>query len=194
MLDAMLAWDKTLFLLINHDWSHPFLDALFVTITSGRFWIIPGIAAALIFLRVEKRRALLVLLLSAVTVTLTDPLGAQLIKPLAHRLRPCNPDYLLEGGRFLIGLKPSFSFPSNHAMNMFGQAMLFTLFYPRLSPLFFLFAGVIGYSRIYVGVHYPTDVVGGAVLGIFCGIIVFFGYRITYYAIKRKRTNAGKYS
>jgi undecaprenyl-diphosphatase len=187
MVDALLAWDKAFFLLINRDWTHSFLDIFFVTITNGRFWILPGMAAALLFLKVEKNRALLVLLLSAITVALTDPIAAQFIKPLVHRLRPCHPDHLVDGGRFLIGLKPSFSFPSNHAMNMFGQATLLTFFYPRLWPYFFLFAGLIGYSRIYVGVHYPTDVIGGAIMGMMCGIIVFYGYKITGRIIKKEK-------
>jgi len=63
-------------------------------------------------------------------------------------------------------------------MNMFGQAMLFSLLYPRLSVWLFLFASLIGYSRIYVGLHYPLDVLGGAVIGAACGAAVFSGYSL----------------
>lgn len=140
MLDALLTWDKTVFLLINHGLANRVFDLFFTAITNGRHWILPGIIGALVYLWFGKKHALTVLLLSAVTVALTDPIAAQIIKPIFHRLRPCNPSDLVEGGRFLLGYKTSFSFPSSHAMNMFGQAMLFTFFYPRFSGWFFLFA------------------------------------------------------
>jgi undecaprenyl-diphosphatase len=179
MLDTLLAWDKSLFLLINHVLTSGVLDAFFTVITNGKFWILPGILAALVYLKVEKKRALIVLLLAAATVALSDPVCARIIKPFFHRLRPCNPSDLVEGGRFLLGYKSSFSFPSSHAMNMFGQAALFSFFYPRRGPWFFLFAACIGFSRIYVGVHYPLDVLGGAVLGVACGALVYGAYRLT---------------
>jgi undecaprenyl-diphosphatase len=189
MLDTLLAWDKSLFLFINHGLANGVLDAFFVAITNGKFWILPGIIAALIFLKVEKKRALVVLLLAAATVALTDPACARIIKPFFNRLRPCNPSDLVEGGRFLLGYKASFSFPSSHAMNMFGQAMLFSFFYPRLSLWFFLFAAVIGFSRIYVGVHYPLDVLGGAVFGAACGALVFGAYRMAVYVRHKMSRN-----
>ena len=178
----MLEWlnhlDMTFFLLVNHTLTHPALDLFFVTITNSKFWTIPGIALALIYFYFGKKKALVVIGLSLLTVAITDPLGAQLIKPLAHRMRPCNPDLLVAGGRFLLGLKTSWSFPSNHAMNMFGQAMLLTLFYPRKWLYFFTFAALIGYSRIYVGVHFPLDVAGGAIFGMVAGACVYGGYRV----------------
>jgi undecaprenyl-diphosphatase len=188
MLDTILAWDTALFLFINATLAHPLLDPFFVTITNGRFWIAPGVAlVALLFWKMDKKRAVLIVLLSVITVAVTDPLGAQIIKPLFHRLRPCNPDVLIEGGRFLLGAKRSLSFPSIHALNMFGQAMLFSLLYPRLTVWLFLFAGLIGYSRIYVGVHYPLDVLGGAIIGMACGAAVFSVYRgITAFFFNRR--------
>lgn len=180
MLHTILHGDSALFLLINRGMANPLFDAFFATVTNGKFWIVPGIAAALIYLVCAKKKALVVLGLALVTVTLTDQLATDLIKPLVHRLRPCNPHALVEGGRFILVhcLRTSFSFPSNHAMNMFGQAMLLTLFYPRFGMWFFTFAGIIGFSRVYVGVHYPLDVAGGAIFGVACGAIVWAGYRV----------------
>jgi undecaprenyl-diphosphatase len=159
-----------------------------MAITDGRHWIVPGIIVALVYLRFGKKHALTVLLLSAATVAITDPVCAHIIKPLFHRLRPCNPSDLVEGGRFLLGYKNSLSFPSSHAMNMFGQAVLFSFFYPRFSVWFFLFATIISFSRIYVGVHYPLDVLGGAVFGAACGLFVTAVYKMVLSLRRGKNT------
>jgi undecaprenyl-diphosphatase len=192
MLHTLLALDRSLFLLINNGLTNGVLDAFFTAVTNGKFWILPGVLAALVYLKAGKKRALLVLLLAAATVALSDPVCARIIKPLFHRLRPCNPLDLVEGGRFLLGYKTSFSFPSSHAMNMFGQATLFSFFYPRLCPWFFLFAAIIGFSRIYVGVHYPLDVLGGAAFGTLCGALVYGAYRLALFLRRswiKNRTN-----
>jgi undecaprenyl-diphosphatase len=187
MLDTLLSWDTSVFLFVNQRLAAGVLDALFVVITNGKFWILPGVIAALVYLRAGGKRALLVLVLALATVALSDPLCAKVLKPLFHRLRPCNPEALVEGGRFLLGYKTSFSFPSSHAMNMFGQAVLFTCFHPRFAAWFFLFASVIGYSRVYTGVHYPLDVAGGAVFGAACGALVYGGYRLTFFFRRHKK-------
>jgi undecaprenyl-diphosphatase len=177
MMETLVHWDKVLFLFFNREIANPFFDLFFKLVTDARFWIVPGIAAAALFVRAEKKRALPVLLLLIVTVTLTDQLAASIIKPFVHRLRPCNLNALVEGGRFLLGNNPNFSFPSNHAMNMFGAATLLSLFYPRRTLWLFLFAATIGFSRIYVGLHYPFDVLAGAVFGVLCGFLVFGLYK-----------------
>lgn len=187
MFDTILHWDKVFFLFFNRDIANPVFDIFFKTITNAKFWIIPGIAAALLYLKKEKKHALPVLLLSVITVCLTDQLAASVIKPLVHRLRPCNLNALVEGGRFLLGNNAHYSFPSNHAMNMFGQATLLSFFYPRYRSWFFLFAAVIGFSRVYVGLHYPLDVFAGAVFGTVCGFVVVGLYKGVVLYFKKKR-------
>ena len=188
MLDAIIHFDKVLFLILNRDIANPIFDVFFKTITNAKVWIIPGVAAALLYLKMEKKRALPVLVLSVITVCLTDQLAATVIKPLVHRLRPCNLAALVEGGRFLLGNNSHYSFPSNHAMNMFGQATLFSFFHPRYRRWFFLFAATIAFSRVYVGLHYPLDVVAGAVFGVVCGIVVAGLYKGVVLYFKKKRS------
>lgn len=184
MLPFLLALDTQLFLFFNHAMANPVFDAVFPVITNGRFWIIPGVLAALAFLYFQRRKALVVIVLSLLTVSVSDPVGNRVLKPLVPRMRPCDGRVNIEGARFLIGAKSSPSFPSSHAMNMFAQAMLFTLLYRRKRVWItaFAFAAVIAFSRIYVGVHYPLDVFAGAAFGVMVGGIVYWGY---YFVMKK---------
>ncbi|MBD3344559.1 MAG: phosphatase PAP2 family protein [Chitinivibrionales bacterium] len=192
MLDFFLYIDRTLFLFFNSTIANPVFDVIFPIITNEEFWIIPAIVAAIFFIRFEKKKALLVIGAMLIAVAISDPVCCRILKPLFDRPRPCHPEVLLEGGRFLMGNKRSPSFPSAHAMNMFTQAMLLTMFYPRRWIWFFLFASLIGFSRIYVGVHYPLDVLAGALFGILTGFFVFSGLTIISNKIRRMQIASGK--
>jgi len=174
--DSLQSIDTSLFIVLNSFISCTILNYFFVAITDARFWIIPGTVAAVIYIAKDTKHAITVICLALITVGITDPVSSQIIKPLFDRPRPCHPDFLVTGAHILFGFKQSLSFPSSHATNMFAQAMLLTLFYPSRWPWFFSFAALIGFSRIYVGVHYPGDVLGGAVLGTCMGAVVYFVY------------------
>jgi len=123
------------------------------------------------------------LLLSLILLLLADG-SATALKSLFQRARPCQ---VLEHVRTLVGCSSSFALPSNHATNIFAMASFFASSDRRLVVPLFVLAFLVGYSRIYVGVHHPFDVLGGAVLGIALGLLVgFLGRRIVQRWDKRE--------
>ncbi|MDG5816482.1 phosphatase PAP2 family protein [Chitinispirillales bacterium ANBcel5] len=177
MLEFLKQIDQELFLFFNSVLIHPFLDFLLPRATHPNFWIIPAFIAVIFFVRKEKKKALIVVGLSLVTVAISDPVSARILKPLFGRLRPSHPEFFIEGGRFLTSMRSSFSFPSSHSMNVFAQAALFSSFYPSKKIWFILFAVFIAYTRVYVGVHYPADVFSGAIFGTAVGLFVYYAYQ-----------------
>jgi undecaprenyl-diphosphatase len=170
-LDFIRNLDKILFLFFNRDAANPLFDTVMPYITDSDHWIIPIVLIWLylmIFCGKKGRIAgLSILLVIALSNTLTD-----ILKHLIRRDRPCPPGFFIEGGRFLLKNKKSFSFPSSHAANMGAMAAYFSGKFPRTVWFVVPIALAIGYSRIYVGVHYPIDVIAGFLLGITCGCIV----------------------
>ena len=172
MLEALLAWDEGLFRLINGQWQSPSLDTLLPFVTRWTHFHLPlGIAAvALVLLGGWRGRSFV--LLALVSVLLADAISTHAVKYPVWRPRPC---IALEGVQLLVGCVNSPSFPSNHAVNASALATLVGLAArPLLLPALSL-AGLVAYSRIYVGVHYPLDVLSGAALGVSVALLLSRG-------------------
>ena len=171
--ERVLQFDRDLFFLVNKKWSNPFFDFILPYCRNAVTWI-PFYLFMLIFMLLNhKKRGWLWILLAITTAAATDLISSRLIKENIFRVRPCH-DLLLHQVRFLVQYCPqSSSFTSSHAANHFGFStfIYYTLnrFYGKWVAVVFLWAFIVSYAQVYVGVHYPLDVAGGAVVGIVIG-------------------------
>ena len=164
--------DESLFRFINHTLSNPLFDVLMPWLSGSRIFVPIGILATAFFIWRGKGRAVLFLLLLGIAVGVTDGLVCNTLKHAIGRVRPCA---ALENVHLLVGCGANGSMPSSHAGNMFAAAMVAFLFYRRSAWVMFPLAAAVGFSRISNGVHYPSDVVIGAILGMGTGFAVLFG-------------------
>ena len=184
--DTLLAhikeWDMQCFIKINRDWSNAFSDTFMPLMRDQRTWY-PFYALLLIYVIVKFRwKAVPFIVLAIVTVSLSDLISSRIFKDLIGRVRPCHEELLVGIMQLRVGYCPgSGSFTSSHAANHFSLA---TFFYFALRPyfkkwglLFFLWAGIISFAQVYVGVHYPGDVLGGTIIGLGVGRFIFYFFR-----------------
>ena len=186
-MDALLGADVWLFNLINQKLAHPLLDELLPNITDLHkiSWVVYGLLPAiLIFLFWKfKINAIKIILSLSVLIAITDNFNHRVLKPTFERQRP--PLYI-ENTVLRTHAHSGHSFPSNHSINSFA-AMSFLSFFVGARPLLLLIAFLIGYSRIYVGVHHPLDVGVGAILGLAFSYLIFWLYQKLF--VNRKTKN-----
>lgn len=168
MLEFFYQLDVKLLYFINHTLSNSFFDKLFPFITEVKNWYIAYFILFLILIikggRIGRMAAVAMILL----IVATDQFSSSFLKNIVGRIRPCN---VFQDLNVLVTCTESFSFPSSHAVNNFGMAMFFTKIFPKYKWSFFIVATLMAFSRPYVGIHYPSDVIGGALIGIFFGYI-----------------------
>jgi undecaprenyl-diphosphatase len=158
--------DRVVFGLINRAWTHPTLDAVMPVITNIHEvpWFIYGVAPAALcaWLYKGRQRALRVLIVAALAASVCDLIAYRVIKPWAARPRP---EYAGIGAVVRGTTGGRLSFPSNHATNMGAAASVLTVASPAAGFAFWSLAGLVAYSRVYCGAHYPFDVLAGLALG-----------------------------
>ncbi len=171
MIKEILELDKLIFYFLNRKIVNPVFDTLMPFITSDfnlRVFLVLVWLGLLIF-GGKTGRIIAVLLIPAIAIS--DQLSSHILKPLVGRIRPCHE---LENVRLLVPCGSGLSFPSSHAVNSFTVATLLSKFYRKYLVYLFSLAFLISFSRIYVGVHYPGDVIAGMMIGFAVGIFVFY--------------------
>ena len=171
----LLAFDLELFHLINGEWHHPFFDAVIPWWRHKLFWM-PFYLFLLSFLAINfGKKGLLVIVCLVATLGAADFVSSTIIKKSIQRTRPCNERVLDGKVRELVRCGHGYSFTSSHAANHTAIAffLIFTIasLFKWIKIPLFLWAFSIGYSQIYVGVHYPLDVIGGMLVGFIIGLL-----------------------
>jgi membrane-associated phospholipid phosphatase len=172
MLDYLLQLDYKIFALINQDLSNSFFDVVLVWSRNSYLWVPLYVSIIGFFIYNFGKKSYWLLLFSLLTVFTSDGVSSHLIKKSVKRDRPCRSECVTNVvARVRCGR--AYSFTSSHATNHFAIAvflgLVFGTFFPWLRIVLLLWAGIIGFAQIYVGVHFPFDVLVGSINGALIG-------------------------
>lgn len=168
MIDFFYSIDLDILYFFNHTLSSRVLDSFFLLITNVNHWYIAyAILLGLCFFKGGSKGKLAVVGV-ILLIIVCDQFSHKVLKEIFLRLRPCNAlgDVITPGG-----CGGTYSFPSNHAFNNFAAATFFFILYKNLKWILFSTATLVSLSRVYLGLHYPSDIFVGALLGILFGYL-----------------------
>ncbi|MFZ2278719.1 MAG: phosphatase PAP2 family protein [Prosthecobacter sp.] len=186
----MNAWDLSLLHQINAAWSHPVLDWLMPALSAIEAWLPLIIAAVLITAWRGGKRARIMLLCLGIAIGLGDGVISNTLKKTIGRVRPrdaladitirdlgtASPAFMRLFEKPVVkpsepnGATTGKSFPSSHTVNMFAAATVIACFYRRVGLFMYLLAAAVGYSRIYCGAHWPSDIPPSMAMGVLVGL------------------------
>jgi undecaprenyl-diphosphatase len=195
MIDRLIEYDKEILRFLNGLHS-PWLDPVMLILTETVAWIPLYLFMLYVVIKEFRRDTWIILLGLAVTILLADQTTASLMKPYFGRLRPSQEPSLQEWIHLVEDYRGGkFGFASSHAANTFGSATFFFLWLRNINRWviwLFVWAAFMTYTRIYLGVHYPGDVLVGALVGIVCGWTAFkFTEWLKSWDERRRLTSSG---
>ncbi len=193
MLDQLIQLDHQFFFSINHGVSNPFFDWLMPVLRDRYTWIPLYVVLVVYFIRAYGLSGLILAGFLVLTFAATDTLSSRVIKQVVARERPCNDALIKDQVNNLVDCGTGYSFPSSHAANHFGVAIFLTMIFYRkgtwIMPAAIFWAASICLAQVYVGVHYPFDVISGAIFGSVIGYLFALLYRSLQFKYKWKPGN-----
>lgn len=168
-MEFILSLDTSLFYFLNKTLANPIFDWFFPIITNQKNWN-PIYIFLILFLIIKyKKRGAIIAIIAIISVGITDYFGSHFIKEIIGRIRPCSS---LSDIHLLVPCGGGKSFPSLHASNNFALAFVLSKYYSSNTWIFYTTASLIAISRVFVGVHYPSDIIGGAVFGTIVAFLI----------------------
>jgi len=181
MLDQLISIDKEAFLSINQGLSNVFFDWLMPILRNQYTWAPLYLFIIVFCIRNYGKQGMLIVLFTLITFSVSDYTSSSVIKKSVQRVRPCNDIEFKEAVNVRVRCGGGYSFTSSHATNHFAIALfLIMVFYRRWKPILWIglaWAAVISFAQVYVGVHYPLDVISGAILGTLIGYLIGIVFR-----------------
>ncbi|MBS1271811.1 MAG: hypothetical protein MAGBODY4_00943 [Candidatus Marinimicrobia bacterium] len=179
ILSFLYSLDVYIFGLLNAGVANPIFDIVMPFLTNEEHFVIPILAVWFGLIIFGGKRGRIAAIILLIATGLADAIAAQILKPFFARLRPCHE---LETVRLLVKCGGKYGFVSNHAANMFASMTVLAFFYHNYRWYFWGLAAAVAYSRVYVGVHYPGDILFGALFGLamaygFIGLLILLNNR-----------------
>ncbi|MBC7552737.1 MAG: phosphatase PAP2 family protein [Taibaiella sp.] len=175
IIDKLLYYDQVAWYYVNYLWRNPVFDLVLPFMRNQWFWV-PLYFFLLLYMPFEyRKKGWLWCLGFLIAFIISDQLSAGLLKPYFHRLRPCNNPALSSVIHLMVPCGGLYGFPSSHAANHFSIGIFAAVTlggrYGWVWPAAIVWAAVVSYSQVYVGVHYPLDVTVGGLIGVTSGLL-----------------------